>query len=145
MEHKKLWKCPQCRREFEREGQSHSCKLFPLEQHFENKPQGKLLYKKFKSAIKQQVDPFKIESLECCIHFVSSFTFASAKIFKDKIEVLFGLGRKIKSQRINQCVQLPANRYLYYVTINTTDEIDDTLMEWIKEAQNKKTEKAVTV
>ncbi len=145
MEHKKLWKCPQCGREFEREGQSHSCKIFPLQQHFENKPQGKLLYEKFKSAIKQQVGPFKTESLECCIHFVSTFTFATAKIFRDKIEVHFGLGRKIKSKRITQCVQLSANRYLYYINIYTSDEIDNTLMEWIAEAQNKKTAKAATV
>jgi Domain of unknown function (DUF5655) len=145
MEHKKLWTCPKCSRQFEREGQSHSCKLFPLEQHFENKPQGKLLYEKFKSAIKHQTGAFKIESLECCIHFVSNFTFASAKIFKDKIEVHFGLGRKIKSKRINQSIQLSANRYLYYATISTTDEIDDTLIRWITEAKNKKTEKAVTV
>jgi hypothetical protein len=59
--------------------------------------------------------------------------------------VHFGLSRKIKSKRINQRIQLSANRYLYYVTITTTDEIDDTLMEWVTEAQNKKTEKAVTV
>jgi hypothetical protein len=101
--------------------------------------------KNLKAPLSNRLTPFKIESLECCIYFVSTFTFATAKIFTDKIEVHFGLGRKIKSQRINQCVQLPANGYLYYVTINTTDEIDDTLMEWIKEAQNKKTEKAVTV
>jgi Domain of unknown function (DUF5655) len=145
MELKKLWTCPKCGRQFERDGQSHSCKLFSLEQHFENKLQGKLLYQKFKEAIKKQGISFKIESLECCIHFVSNFTFATVKIFKDKIEVHFGLSRKIKSKRINQCIQLSANRYLYYVNITAPDEMDDTLMEWITEAQNKKAEKAVTV
>lgn len=145
MQHKKLWKCHQCGREFERQGQSHSCKLLPLAQHFENKPQGKLLYEKFKSAIKQQIGSFKIESSECCIHFVSTFTFATAKIFKDKIETHFGLYRKIKSKRMNQCIQLSANRYLYYVTITAPDEIDDTLMEWIAEAEHKKAVKAARV
>jgi hypothetical protein len=60
MEHKKLWTCPKCGRQFEREGQSHSCKLFPLEQHFENKPLGKLLYQKFKEAIKKKAFILKL-------------------------------------------------------------------------------------
>ena len=82
-----LWTCPKCKRKFERKGQSHSCREFAIERHFEGKPEGKLLYKKLKSAIKQQVGSFKVESLECCIHFVSTFTFAAVKIFKDKIKV----------------------------------------------------------
>lgn len=134
----KLWKCPKCGRQFERHGQSHSCRPFPLEQHFLGKPAGRLLYEKFKEAVKKQVGSFKIESLECCIHFVSTFTFAAVKIFKEKIRVDFSLSRKIKSKRINQYVQMSAHRYLYVIDIMYEDEIDNELMEWIQEANDKK-------
>jgi len=134
----KLWKCPKCGRQFERKNQSHSCKDFPLEQHFYRKEKGKMLYEKFRMAVKNQLGFFKIESLECCIHFVSTFTFAAIKIFKDKIRVDFSLDHKIESKQIKKYTQMSANRYLYYIDIISEDEIDGDLMEWIQEAYNKK-------
>jgi hypothetical protein len=135
---KKMWSCPKCGRQFKRRGQTHSCRQFSIKQHFESKPEGKLLYENFKRAVKKRVGAFKIESLECCIHFVSTFTFAAVKIFKDKIRVDFSLGRKINNKRINQFQQLSANRYLYFIDIGIADEIDEELIEWIQEAQDKK-------
>jgi Domain of unknown function (DUF5655) len=142
---KKLWRCPKCLRQFERRGQTHSCRIFPLEQHFEGKLQSKLLYEKFKQAVIKQVGHFKTESLECCIHFVSTFTFAAVKIFKDKIRVDFSLSRKLKNKRIDQFLQMSANRYLYYMDIGAVDEIDEELIKWIKEAHDRKREQVKAV
>lgn len=61
------------------------------------------------------------------------------------IRVDFSLSRKIKSKRIYQFVQMSAHRYLYVINILTEDEIDEELMEWIKEALDKKKEKAEIV
>jgi Domain of unknown function (DUF5655) len=140
-ERKKLWTCPKCKRKFERKGQSHSCRPYPLAQHFENKPVGKLLYQKLKQAIKGELGNFKVESLECCIHFVSTFTFAAVKILKDKIRVDFSLSRKIKSNRITYFTPMSAHRFLYCIDVITEEDIDQELMDWIKEALDKKREK----
>jgi hypothetical protein len=137
----KLWTCPKCGRQFERQGQVHSCRAFPLEQHFEGKPEGKKLYEIFKRAVTKQLGTFKIESLECCIHFVSKFTFAAVKILKDKIRVDFSLSRKIRDKRISNVVQMSAHRFLYVIDILNADDIDEVLMEWIKEAHEKKSGK----
>jgi uncharacterized CHY-type Zn-finger protein len=137
-ETKQLWTCPKCQRQFERQGQSHSCKPFPLEQHFKGKPNGKLLFEKLKQAIEKQLGSFKIESLECCIHFFSTSTFAAVKISKDKILVEFTLNHKIESDRISKFVQLSAHRNLYYIEIQTKKDIDEELIQWIKEAHDKK-------
>ncbi|MDP4284304.1 MAG: DUF5655 domain-containing protein [Bacteroidota bacterium] len=137
----KLWTCPKCGRQFERQGQVHSCRPFPLEQHFEGKPDGKKLYEIFKRAVKTQLGAFKIESLECCIHFVSKFTFAAVKILKDKIRVDFSLSRKIRDKRISNVVQMSAHRFLYVIDILNADDIDEALIEWIKEAHEKKSGK----
>lgn len=136
-----LWTCPKCKRQFERKGQMHSCRLYALEMHFEGKPAGKLLYEKFKRAVKKQVGAFKTESLECCIHFVSTFTFAAVKINKDRIRVDFALDRNIKRKRVKQCVQMSAQRYLLVIDIVSEDDIDNELMEWIQEAYDKKHDK----
>jgi hypothetical protein len=85
-----------------------------------------------------QVGPFKVESLKCCIHFVSIFTFAAVKISENKITVDFSLSRKLKNSRIKQSVQLSAHRFLYYIDIMQEDEMDEELMEWIKETCDKR-------
>ncbi|MDP4261364.1 MAG: DUF5655 domain-containing protein [Bacteroidota bacterium] len=139
----KLWTCPKCGRKFERQGQTHSCRPFLLEQHFEGKPAGKLLYEKLRKAVRKQAGPFKTESLECCIHFVSTCTFAAVKIFRNKIRVDFSLSRKIKSKRFSQAIKMSAHRYFYYIDIYNEDEIDEELVQWIQEAHDKKKEELI--
>lgn len=138
IEKKNLWTCPKCKRKFERHGQSHSCRSFPLAQHFEKKPGGKVLYEKLKQAIKKEVGTYKVESLTCCIHFVSTFTFAAVKILKDKIKVDFSLSRKIQSDRITALTRMSAHRYLYNIDVVKAEDIDKELVEWIHEAYDKK-------
>lgn len=139
----KLWKCPKCGRQFEKHGQSHSCKPYAIEQHFEGRPDEKKLYEQLKQAIKKQVGSFKVESLECCIHLVSTYTFAAVKIMKGRIRVDFALSRKIKSKRIVNETKMSANRWLYIIDIYNKDEINEELLEWIKEAHDKKWEKVM--
>jgi hypothetical protein len=140
-----LWKCPNCGRQFERQGQTHSCKPFPLKQHFIRKDAGKALYEKLRKAIRKQVGSFKIESLECCIHFVSTSTFAAVKIFKDKIQLDFSLSYQIKSKRIDGFVKMSAHRYLYYISLHSEDEIDEVLLNWVQEAYDLKVRKKIVV
>ncbi|MBV6440945.1 MAG: hypothetical protein DYG98_16805 [Haliscomenobacteraceae bacterium CHB4] len=135
---RQLWTCPNCGRQFERQRQSHSCRPFALEQHFIGKETGRLLYEALREALEKQIGSFKIESLECCIHFVRTSTFAAVKILKDKIRVDFALNRGIESERFHQSVQMSAHRYLYDIDIMKETEIDKELIEWIQEAYNKK-------
>jgi hypothetical protein len=133
-----LWTCPKCGRQFERRGQTHSCKFFPLDEHFKGKDHGRILYEKFKNVVKNTLGDFKIESVECCIHFVNIFTFVAVKIFKNKIVVDFSLERNLVAERAKKNAQISAHRYLYYITIKNENEIDDELIEWIREAYYKK-------
>ena len=135
---RQLWTCPNCGRQFERQRQAHSCRPFALEQHFKGKEAGKLLYEALKNALEKQIGSFKIESLECCIHFVSTSTFAAVKIFKNKIRVDFALSRSVESERFHQSVQMSAYRFLYYIDVMKEAEIDKELIEWIQEAYDKK-------
>jgi L-cysteine desulfidase len=138
---KQLWTCPKCKRQFERKGQLHSCRPFAIEQHFAGRNDEKELYEQLKRAVKKSVGNFKIESLECCIHFVSSITFAAVKIMKGKIRIDFALHHRIKNKRIVRELKMSARRWLYVIDIYTENEIDEQLLNWIKEAHDKKAEK----
>ncbi len=132
----KLWTCPKCKRKFRRHGQLHSCRPFPLAKHFENKPESKALYQKLKRQLEHDLGSYKVESLECCIHLVSTIAFAAVKVFKSKIRVDFTLNRKISNHRFADSTQMSAHRYLYCVDVTTEADINSELIEWIKEARD---------
>ncbi len=133
----KLWTCPKCKRQFIKNNQVHSCRQFPIEKHFERKAAGANLYQLFQQAIKKNIGPFKVDSLECCIHFCTQSAFAGVKIQRNKIRVDFTLPQLIRSRRFIHSVKMSANRHLYYVDINSEEEIDDELIEWLKKAYRK--------
>jgi Domain of unknown function (DUF5655) len=128
------WTCPKCGRAFEREGQAHSCRIFPLEEHFKGKPRGKILYEKFKSETEKRIGEFTVDSPACCIHFVGMSTFVAVKIFKEKIQVECSLCHPLESKRVAKFVPMSANRYTHYIDLKTEAEFDDELMGWVREA-----------
>jgi len=129
-----LWKCPKCKREFAKKSQSHSCASYPLENHFKGRNFAKGLFTHLKNKIEVSVGPLKIESLPCCIHLVSNYTFGAVWAMKDKIRIDFRTDFKIESQRIWKMIQISTNRYLYYLEIKDKKEIDNELLGWIKKA-----------
>jgi hypothetical protein len=132
----KMWKCPKCDRRFEKKNQSHSCRIYPFHRHFEGKENAKPLYKDLTEKMKKKVGPFRVDSVHCCIHFVTSFTFAAVYIMKDKIRVSFASNHKLKSRRIMRSEYISANRYTNCVDVKDKREIDIELLAWIKEAYN---------
>jgi hypothetical protein len=130
----KLWQCPKCKREFQKKNQSHSCKSFPIENHFKGKDYAQELFEYLKSQIEKTSGPLKIESLPCCIHFVSNYTFGACWALKDRIRIDFRLDYKIDDPRIQRFIQMSANRYLYYFDLKDKKDVDGKLLGWIKEA-----------
>lgn len=129
-----LWQCPKCKREFKNRNQVHSCTSYPLEKHFENKKLAEELFLRLKKEIEKNIGPVKIESPPCCIHFVSNYTFGAVWPMKDKIRIDFRTDFKIKSKKTWKMIRMSANRYLYYLDIKDTKEIDKELIGWIRKA-----------
>ena len=134
----KKWTCPKCKRVFQKKNQGHSCTVYPVEKHLKNKDYAKKLYSELKKIIRKKIGNFKIESLPCCIHFVSSYTFAAVYALKNKIRIHFTLDYKLDSSRIDKFNQMSAKRYLYSIDIEKEDEIDKELISWLKKAYNLK-------
>ncbi len=131
-----MWKCPKCNREFMKNKQSHSCVFFPIENHFKNKESSKILFTKLIKAIENRIGEVKIESLLCCIHLLSNYTFSGVWILKDRVRLDFRVDYKIESKRIVDKQNLSKNRNLYYLEIKDEKEIDNKLLNWIKDSYN---------
>ena len=129
-----MWKCPKCERDFKKKNQSHSCVTYPIEQHFKNKSYSKNLFKKLVKEIEKEVGKIKIESLPCCIHLVSSYTFSGIWLLRDKLRLDFRVDYPIDSERIIKQEKISTNRYLYYIEIQEDKDIDKELIGWIKDS-----------
>lgn len=128
------WKCPNCHREFVKKNQQHSCVSYPLANHFKNKDYAKTLFTYLKQQIVKKVGPVKIESLPCCIHFVSSYTFGACWALKDRIRVDFRVDHKITTKKHFKVIQMSPNRFLYYVDLLTKKDIDAELLGWMRKS-----------
>lgn len=128
------WTCPKCGRMFKRKGQTHSCKTFPLEQHFSRKAKLRTLFNKLSEAISTRIGPFNIDSVECCIHLVHQSTFSAVKVMKDQLRIDFSLDYEPSNPRIGKTAKMSKNRYLHYVDITKEEEIDADLLQWLTEA-----------
>lgn len=129
-----MWQCPKCKREFSKINQSHSCAKFKLEKHFRSKEFAKELFDYLVLEIKKKVGKIKIESLPCCIHLVSNYTFGAVWALSDGIRVDFRLDHKIETQKLHRLVKMSANRFLYYFDIKDKKEIDKEIIGYYKEA-----------
>jgi len=130
-----MWQCKKCKREFSKNNQQHSCVKFPLKKHFAGKESvAKPLFDDYITKIKKYIGPVKIESLPCCIHLVSSYTFGAVWAMKDKIRIDFRLDKDIKDKKISRKIKISKNRYMYYFDIEEKKEIDKKLIGWVKKA-----------
>jgi len=130
----KLWKCPKCHQEFTKTNQAHSCTIYPLEKHFKNNDYAKELFDFLITEINKKVGKIKIESLPCCIHLVSSYTFGAVWAMKKGIRIDFRLDHKLKTKKPHKTNHISANRYLFYFDLKNISEIDSQLLVWIKES-----------
>ena len=130
-----MWQCPKCDRTFQKRNQSHSCReAYPLEKHFEGKTKAKKLYDILKSNIETHIGPCTIDSRECCIHFVHGRTFAACWPLKDKLRIDFSLPTEITPKKFYKITKISLHRYIYYVDIDDTNQINTELLGWIKES-----------
>lgn len=129
-----MWQCPKCKREFSKKNQSHSCVVYPIEKHFQNKDYSKKLFKELVNQIEKNIGGVKIESLPCCIHLVSGYTFSGVWLLKDRVRLDFRVPYNIESKRIINKEELSINRKLYYLEIVEEKDIDDELLGWIRDS-----------
>ena len=134
MKTEKIWKCPKCKRIFKKEQQQHSCTVYTVEKHFERKEYAKELHGYLKKELEKKVGQFIVESLPCCIHFVTkdAYTFAAVFALKDRIRIHIASSELPKG--VENSSKISKVRYLYSIDVKNKKEIDAKLIEQIKKA-----------
>lgn len=129
-----MWTCPNCGRIFGKVKQPHSCRQVSPEQHFKNKDKAKDLFGYLFKQINSKIGKCKVISLPCCIHIFGRNDFLAVLPKKDRLEIRFGLNRKLDSPRLKQCVPVSAKVFKNCLDVTETEEINEELMKWVSEA-----------
>lgn len=101
------------------------------------------LYEALENRILNEIENVQIKVQKSQISFYNKHLFACvsfARIRKKKdypasyIVVTFGLDHKLESPRVEIATEPYPNRWTHHLLVADTEEIDDELMAWIKEA-----------
>ncbi len=133
-----MWRCPKCDRIFEKHGQVHSCHKKPLDEHFNNKDLAKKIFDSLVKEINRYIGTAEIISIPCCIHLFGKYDFLAALPKKDRLEIRFSLNRAVGSSRVKQSVPLSGTSYKICINLHSANEIDDELLDWVKESYHLK-------
>ncbi len=112
---------------------------------FNEHPRAFPLYKALENRILADIRDVNIKVQKSQITFANRHNFAfvsflPAKKAKERpkvyITVTFGLSYKKESPRIDVATEPYPNRWTHHVLVSSIDEIDDELLNWIKEASD---------
>ena len=110
---------------------------------FNEHPAALPLYEAFAQRLFSEIDNVTIKVQKTQISFSNKYNFAFVSFLpvrkakerpKVYITLSFGLRYKKESPRIDTASEPYPNRWTHHMLISSVDEIDDELMEWIKEA-----------
>jgi len=128
-----MWVCPTCGREFKRKDQQHTCTLITKETLFAKRPPRlKDLYDKIVRRVRT-LGAYREETVEPdVIFFKTKSTFLAVKVKKDHLDVEFFLDHLEDAPPVSKYLQTSKNRVAHIVPIDSSDEINDQLINWIK-------------
>lgn len=129
-----VWVCGQCGKTLSRQGQPHGCSRHTEEALFTGKPpQLYPLYLLIKNYL-ITLGPLHINPARSAITFVADSTFAAIKIKRDALCMEFFLDRAEDIFPVEKVVRVSARRVVHFITLQTPDEFDETLKNWLKDA-----------
>lgn len=112
-------------------------------QFFETSPAALPIYEAFERRVREEIGEVEIRVHKTQIsfynrHLFSCVSFIKARKAKERppiyLVVTFGLRRKAESPRIDIATEPYPNRWTHHVTVSSPEEIDEELMDWVKEA-----------
>jgi hypothetical protein len=129
------WVCPTCGRAFRRAGQQHSCRRVDLDTHVGPEHPLRPLFDQLLARVRAEVTACDVIALPCCVHLGSGASdFLAVLPRKRHLEVRFTLDHELASPRIQRSSRTAAHRYKHSVHLTETRELDETLLDWVREA-----------
>jgi hypothetical protein len=116
--------------------------LTPIKQFFESSPQSKPLFDDLAIALLSAFPESSFKVQKSQIALISKKPYAAVWLPireitdrpKDYLILSFGLDTKIDHERIVEVNEPYPNRFMHHVLISSKEDIEETLMNWLKQA-----------
>lgn len=121
------WTCPRCNRTFRNRHQWHSCIEMDLEEHLAgHTPHSVRLYEAFQAAVEQCGD-FRIHPQKTRIAFITTMTFAGARLARQWIDVSFIAATWWDDDRVRKLELFGPTSFGHTIRVSRFDELDQSL------------------
>ncbi len=128
-----MWTCPTCARAFRNTNQMHTCKTVNKESFFLRRP---LHFRALYETIKKQTrafGDFREEAVKPdVIFFKTKSTFLAVKVKKKWLDIEFFLDHLEDVPPVKKYLQTSKRRFAHLVSIDSEEDIDRQLLDWIK-------------
>jgi hypothetical protein len=129
-----MWTCPECGRKFTRNNQSHSCIQYNLDDLLIGKDPGQVaLFRELMERI-SIFGEMELHAGKWGITVRHLSTFLSIIIEKNHLTLVFLSGHAIDEFPVYQNYHHSTHKWSNAVKIENSEEIDDQLIGWLKEA-----------
>ena len=129
-----LWRCPECRREFVRAKQWHSCATKGLDEHFRGRdPHLREVFDALVSRLRK-IGPVKVDPVKTSINLTARRHLGAVTVRGTYLRVGFFGAKRIMDPRIVHFERLGPDKFGHSVVLETVDDIDEQLMAWLAAA-----------
>jgi hypothetical protein len=129
------WVCPDCKRRFNRSGQSHECApAMTLEEYFSTGPAREKPIFEAVMAHLETVGPIHVEPVSVGIFLKRAKSFAQLRPMRDWVALSFSLPRTVRHPLIKRKVVEYHGKYHHVVNVGGPEDIDDDIRDWLTEA-----------
>ena len=128
-----MWTCPKCNRTFRNTNQMHTCKKVDKESFFLRRPPHfRELYETIRKHT-QALGEFREEAVPPdVIFFKTKSTFLAVKVKKKWLDIEFFLDHLEDVPPVKKYLQTSKRRVVHLVSIDSEEDIDRQLLDWIK-------------
>jgi Domain of unknown function (DUF5655) len=130
-----VWVCPQCRRQFGRNKQSHECApAMSLEEYFSTGPERE---RPIFEAVMRHLDtvgPVHVEPVSVGIFLKHGRTFAELRPMTRWVALSFALSHPVAHKTMTRKVQQYNGRHYHVANLRGPEDLDDALCGWLTEA-----------
>lgn len=129
-----FWRCTKCGRRFAKRNQWHSCVSHSIKNHFRGKPEYlRRIFDRLVARLRR-LGAVRVDAVKSSINLASKSHFGAVRVLKNSLNLGFLLDRKVESQRILRTEKVGERRFGHSVKLSRLEDVDEQLMEWMKEA-----------
>jgi hypothetical protein len=129
-----MWRCPDCRRQFANQNQSHACGRYTLASHFAGKPKVVRAIFDRLLAVTKKNGPVTVLPEKTRIAFHVRMSFAAFTIRQNWVDGHVVLARRFEHPRFRRIETFSPRNHLHAFRFKNAGEIDAEVAAWFAEA-----------